>query len=238
MPHGKTVLADEQVITGAASAATRWSSGAISAVVLQDHGLRQRLLDDSTWLDWSETTKTAQRNWIGRLRGWSSPSGSRMRNLTTEDAKDAENRERTQRSWKRPESRRFGPIPRGPTRSTVCTFVVLAPEHPLLDRMTSTGAARGRGRVRREATPRSAREPRQRRQRAFTGAYALHPLGGALPIWIADYVLIGYGTGAIMARRRTTSATGVRPRFGLSCGEVQRGRWMQLAHEGPAIRHD
>ena len=84
------------------------------------------------------------------------------------------------------------------------TFMVLAPEHPLVDTHHHADAAR-RGRGLR------GRRPRARRDRArgaadkektgvFTGAYAINPVNGErIPIWIADYVLMGYGTGAIMA---------------------------------------
>ena len=84
------------------------------------------------------------------------------------------------------------------------TFMVLAPEHPLVAKITRR-RERGRGRTLRRATARnrprsSARRPSARRPASFTGAYAINPFNGErIPIWIADYVLVTYGTGAIMA---------------------------------------
>ena len=84
------------------------------------------------------------------------------------------------------------------------TYIVLAPEHPLVARAHDAGPARGRRRVRRggrhaRATSTAPRSPKTKTGVA-TGAFAIHPLtGAALPIWVADYVLGGYGTGAVMA---------------------------------------
>ena len=85
------------------------------------------------------------------------------------------------------------------------TYMVLAPEHPLVDAITTRRAAR-RGRcatasdVRASATSSTARRSTKEKTGVFTGAYAINPANGArIPIWIADYVLMDYGTGAIMA---------------------------------------
>ena len=109
------------------------------------------------------------------------------------------------------------------------TYMVLAPEHPLVARITDAGAARGR------ATPTSTEAARrserartadaERKTGVFTGAFAVNPANGErIPIWIADYVLAGYGTGAIMAvpghdeRDHAFART-----FGLPIVEVVRG---------------
>src|SRR6185295_16821715 len=83
------------------------------------------------------------------------------------------------------------------------TYMVLAPEHPLVDRVAAPGSRAEVDRYRRQAAMKSdldrtdlARE----KTGVFTGGHALNPVNGArIPIWISDYVLISYGTGAIMA---------------------------------------
>lgn len=136
-----------------------------------------RLIDDLERLDWPEPIKLMQRNWIGRSEGarvrFSSPAGS-IEVFTT-----------------RPDTL-FG-----------ATFMVLSPEHPLVDRLTTSDHRASVEAYRIEAAGRTD-EDRQDDTRektgAFTGSYAVNPLSGAqIPVWIADYVLMGYGTGAIMA---------------------------------------
>ena len=137
-----------------------------------------RLLDDLDRLDWTDALKTMQRNWIGRSTGaridFDSPAGP-ISVFTT-----------------RPDTL-FG-----------ATFMVLAPEHPLVPDLT-TSAAGGRGRRVPQGRRRPPRRPSGSTRSApspgvFTGSYATNPAtGDDIPIWIADYVLMGYGTGAIMA---------------------------------------
>ncbi|MFM8947172.1 MAG: leucine--tRNA ligase, partial [Actinomycetota bacterium] len=136
-----------------------------------------RLLDDLDRLDWPEPIKLMQRNWIGRSEGarvdFASPAGA-ITVFTT-----------------RPDTL-FG-----------ATFMVLAPEHPLVETLTTADrrAAVEAYRVRAAATKDLDRTAEGREKTGeFTGSYAVNPLTGAeIPVWIADYVLMGYGTGAIMA---------------------------------------
>jgi leucyl-tRNA synthetase len=138
-----------------------------------------RLLEDLSKVSWPEGTRVMQVEWIGRSEGAEiafeveGHPGTRVEVFTT-----------------RPDTL-FG-----------ATFVVLAPEHPFVERITTPArraevlayAARTRGR--------SERERRESKDKTGepTGAFAVHPLTGKLiPIWIADYVLWGYGTGAVMA---------------------------------------
>ncbi|MGA1362872.1 MAG: leucine--tRNA ligase [Ilumatobacteraceae bacterium] len=136
-----------------------------------------RLLDDLDRLDWPEPIKLMQRNWIGRSEGarvdFSSPAGI-ITVFTT-----------------RPDTL-FG-----------ATFMVLSPEHPLVPALTTADrragveeyvAAAG-------ATDDADRQDDTREKTGvFTGSYATNPANGAqVPVWVADYVLMGYGTGAIMA---------------------------------------
>ena len=136
-----------------------------------------RLLDDLNRLDWPEPIKLMQRNWIGRSEGarvrFTSAAGE-IEVFTT-----------------RPDTL-FG-----------ATFLVLSPEHPLVDALTTAehSSAVNTYRVAAAAKEREQYEDETREKTGvFTGAFARNPVtGGDIPIWIADYVLMGYGTGAIMA---------------------------------------
>ena len=168
-----------------------------------------RLIDDLERIDWPEKVKAMQRNWIGRSSGarvrFAVQGGDQVEVFTT-----------------RPDTL-FG-----------ATFIVVAPEHPLLDEVPDRVARRHRGRLdrrpphagrRRRVLPRRGR--RQDRGRAsgrrrpktgvFTGHLAANPVNGELlPVFTADYVLMGYGTGAIMAvpggdERDFEFAAGLRP---------------------------
>ena len=136
-----------------------------------------RLLDDLNRLDWPEPIKLMQRNWIGRSEGarvrFASAAGE-IEVFTT-----------------RPDTL-FG-----------ATFLVLSPEHPLVDALTTPEHrdAVNTYRVAAAAKEREQYEDETREKTGVaTGAFARNPVtGGDIPIWIADYVLMGYGTGAIMA---------------------------------------
>ncbi|MEY3744396.1 MAG: leucyl-tRNA synthetase, partial [Actinomycetota bacterium] len=136
-----------------------------------------RLIDDLDRLDWPEPIKLMQRNWIGRSEGarvtFSSPAGDLVVFTTRPDTL-------------------FG-----------ATFMVLSPEHPLVGALT-TDAQRGVVDAYVAEAAAKADADRQDDSKAktgvFTGSYATNPVNGAqVPVWIADYVLMGYGTGAIMA---------------------------------------
>ena len=136
-----------------------------------------RLIDDLELLDWSDAIKTMQRNWIGRSNGarvdFESPAGP-LTVFTT-----------------RPDTL-FG-----------ATFMVLAPEHPLVEALTTPDQAEAVAEYRRVAASKKDidRQDEAREKTGVpTGSMAVNPLTGEeIPVWIADYVLMGYGTGAIMA---------------------------------------
>ena len=136
-----------------------------------------RLLDDLNRLDWPEPIKLMQRNWIGRSEG------ARVRFTSTAGEIEV--------FTTRPDTL-FG-----------ATFLVLSPEHPLVDALTAAEqhSAVNTYRVAAAAKEREQYEDETREKTGvFTGAFARNPVtGGDIPIWIADYVLMGYGTGAIMA---------------------------------------
>ncbi|HEX6122176.1 MAG TPA: leucine--tRNA ligase [Ktedonobacterales bacterium] len=181
-PKDQTVLADEQVIAGHCErCGTLVERRELEQWALKITKYADRLLNNLEALDWSERVKAAQRNWIGRSEGL----------------------EFTMRVAGQPEATLRAYTTRPDTIYGV-TFVALAPEHPLVERITSVeqraavaacrDAVTAHASVAAEA-PEEACPPKG----AFTGAYAFHPLTGeALPIWIADYVLGEYGTGAVM----------------------------------------
>ena len=179
-PACHTVLANEQVIDGYCE---RHPDVAVEQRFTEQWFFKithyaERLLSNLDWIDWSETTKTAQRNWIGRSEGalidFPLEGGElRIRVFTT-----------------RPDTL-FG-----------ATYLVLAPEHELVERVT-TEPQRAAVRAYVERTLKMdlvRRKSVREKTGVFTGAYARNPATGQrIPVWIADYVLAEYGTGAIMA---------------------------------------
>ena len=138
-----------------------------------------RLEHDLDDLEWPEAVKTMQRNWIGRS------TGARVTFKITESDDDIEV------YTTRPDTL-FG-----------ATYMVLAPEHPLVDEITAPEQRDAVREYRNEAAQRSDVDrvvEEKVKTGVPTGAYAINPVNDErIPIWIADYVLMGYGTGAIMA---------------------------------------
>jgi leucyl-tRNA synthetase len=181
-PSCKTVLANEQVIGGACErCGTPVEQRFLAQWFFRISGYAQRLLESLDGLDWSDTTRTAQRNWIGKSEGAdvhfavkSAPAGSAEIVVFTT----------------RPDTI-FG-----------ATYMVLAPEHPLVEQIT-TPDRRDTVQAYRDGAARQdiiSRKVNKEKTGVFTGSYAINPATGKeIPIWIADYVLMDYGTGAIMA---------------------------------------
>jgi leucyl-tRNA synthetase len=180
-PQLGTVLANEEVKDGASER----GGYPVERKLMRQWSLRisayaNRLLDDLDALDWTESIKEAQRNWIGRSEGTSLRfhidqfPGEQVEVFTT-----------------RPDTV-FG-----------VSFVTLAPEHELVQKITSDIQRKEVEAYILFAKNRSERERMADVKKitgAFTGAYVLHPFTQKkLPIWIGDYVLAGYGTGAVMA---------------------------------------
>ena len=186
-PGCQTVLANEQVL---ADGTCERSGDVVEKRDLEQWFFRSpttptQLLDDLDDLDWPERVKTMQRNWIGRSEGAEFE-------LAVADA--------GRPAWA------FDVFTTRPDTSFGMTYVVLAPEHPLVDAITTDEHRADGRRVRRARaawSPRSsACRPRGRLEKrgVFTGAYAVNPFNGQpVPIYLADYVLMSYGTGAIMA---------------------------------------
>ena len=139
----------------------------------------ERLLNDLDELDWPESIKDMQRNWIGKSTG---------ANVTFKvKGTDKE----------------FTVFTTRPDTLFGATFTVLAPEHDLVDAITSPEQAEAVADYKHQASLKSdlARtDLAKEKTGVWTGAYAINPVNGKeIPIWIADYVLASYGTGAVMA---------------------------------------
>jgi leucyl-tRNA synthetase len=180
-PELRTVLANEEVVEGRSE---------VGGFPVERRNLRQwvlritayaeRLLADLKDVDWPESTKRMQEAWIGRSEGaevvfsLENPALGELRVFTT-----------------RPDTL-FG-----------CTYMVVAPEHPLVDALTTDAHRAEVGVYRKKAAAKSDLERTdlaKEKSGVFTGSYAINPVNSQrVPIWIADYVLMGYGTGAIMA---------------------------------------
>ncbi len=175
-----TVLANEEVINGKSERGgypvyrrplRQW--------MLKITAYADRLLEDLDELDWPESTKEMQRNWIGRSEGAEVdfPVDGLDEIITVFTT--------------RPDTL-FG-----------ATYMVLAPEHPLVDKITTDEYRAQVREYQKQASQKSdleRTELQKEKTGVFTGGYAINPVNNEkIPIWVADYVLISYGTGAIMA---------------------------------------
>jgi leucyl-tRNA synthetase len=179
-PKDMSVVANEQVINGFCERHpdTKVEQRFLEQWFFAITRYAERLLTNLDRLDWSESTRTLQRNWIGRSEGaelvFETPAGQKIAVFTT-----------------RPDTV-FG-----------ATYLVLAPEHPLVDALTADEQRRAVNAYRREVQAKdivSRKVGDRAKTGVFLGSYARNPATGeSIPIWIADYVLMEYGTGAIMA---------------------------------------
>ncbi len=180
-PELRTVLANEEVVDGKSE---------VGGFAVERRNLRQwvlritayadRLLADLKDVDWPESTKRMQEAWIGRSEG--------AEILFALEPKEV------------------GPLKIFTTRPDTlfgCTYMVLAPEHPLVDTLTQPERKADVEAYRKLAAAKSDLERTdlaKGKSGVFSGSFAVNPVNGIrVPIWIADYVVMGYGTGAIMA---------------------------------------
>ena len=178
-PTDMTVLANEQVEGGLCErCGTAVEQRFLEQWFFRISAYAERLLNNLDWLDWSPITKSAQKNWIGRSEG-------------AELSFRVVGHDETVTVFTTRPDTIFG-----------ATYLVLAPEHPLVATLT-TDAQRDAVQGYQDATKMQdliARKSSKEKTGVFTGATAVNPATGAnMPIWIADYVLMQYGTGAIMA---------------------------------------
>ena len=184
-PSDMTVLANEQVVVGACErCGTPVEQRFIRQWFLKITEYAGRLLDNLPGIDWSETTRKAQRAWIRRSRG------AEIRFPVVTDT--AEGDDVVVRVFTTRPDTVFG-----------ATYMVLAPEHPLVDAVTSNACREevDAYRARTRAMDLVARQKVEKNKTGvFTGGDCINPATRkSIPVWIADYVLMGYGTGAIMA---------------------------------------
>jgi len=184
-PSCMTVLANEQVISGACErCGTPVEQRRIAQWFFKITKYAQRLLDNLDTIDWSETTKKAQANWIGRS------TGAELRFAVVDDHGE-ETGAVIDVYTTRPDTV-FG-----------ATYMVLSPEHPLVETVTSHGLMAPVFAYRDKAQKKDlvARQKMDRTKTGVpTGGFCRNPATGErIPIWVADYVLMDYGTGAIMA---------------------------------------
>lgn len=178
-PALKTVLANDEVVDGKSER----GGHPVVRVPMKQWMLKitdyaERLLNDLDKVDWPERTKEGQKNWIGKSEGARvffkvDGHGDSFEVFTT-----------------RPDTL-FG-----------VTFMVMAPEHPLVAKITTADQkSKVEEYIKKTSTKSEVdRKASTEKTGAFTGAYSLHPITGEkIPLWIADYVLMDYGTGAIMA---------------------------------------
>jgi leucyl-tRNA synthetase len=166
----------------------------------------ERLLADLELVNWPEPIKLMQRNWIGRSTGadvdFPIASGGPGAPVIADFA--AWKRDRASRGFpNRPEDSVIRIYTTRPDTLFGATYMVLAPEHPLVERITTPEQKKyvdDYGRVARNKSDLDRTADTKEKTGVFTGAYAINPVNGEkIPIWVADYVLMGYGTGAIMA---------------------------------------
>ncbi|MBQ3464466.1 leucine--tRNA ligase [Candidatus Saccharibacteria bacterium] len=177
-PVDQTVLANEQVENGHC-----WRCGhevekkKMKQWFFKITAYADELLKDIDSLDWPEKIKTAQRNWIGRSEGAEIDfSVSKTQKITVFTTR--------------------------PDTIEGATFLVLAPEHPLAKTLATPDTKAAVENYIKSSLKKSEIERQENKEKTgvFTGSYAKNPVTGEkLPVWVADYVLSGYGTGAIMA---------------------------------------
>lgn len=175
-----TVLSNEEVVDGVSERGGHpVVRRPMKQWVLKITAYADRLLEDLETLDWPESIKDMQRNWIGRSEG----AKVSFKVEQSEDMIDV--------------------FTTRPDTIYGATFLVLSPEHTLVNQITTPEHLDTITRYQQEAAKKSDLERTdlaKEKTGVFTGAYALHPLSGErVPIWIADYVLSTYGTGAVMA---------------------------------------
>lgn len=178
-PALKTVLANDEIVDGKSER----GGHPVIRVPMKQWMLKitdyaERLLNDLDLLDWPERTKEGQRNWIGKSEG------ARIEFITSNT------------------NDKFEVFTTRPDTLFGVTFMVLAPEHPLVNKIT-TNDKKNQVLTYQEKTSKKSeidRKANTEKTGEFTGSFAIHPVTQELiPIWISDYVLMDYGTGAIMA---------------------------------------
>jgi leucyl-tRNA synthetase len=182
-PSCKTGLANEEVVQGKCDrCATQVERKDLRQWILRITQYADRLLEDLAEVDWPESTLSMQRNWIGRSEGAEVVFTIAEGTLKGETIKVFTTR---------------------PDTLYGATYMVLSPEHVLVEKITTDEYKKSVSEYQAAARKKSDLERTElakEKSGSFTGGYAVNPVNGKnVPIWIADYVLATYGTGAIMA---------------------------------------
>lgn len=218
-----TVLANEEVIDGKSERGDHpVVRKPMKQWMLKITAYAERLLNDLEELDWPESIKEMQRNWIGRSEGAD----------VTFNIKD---HDQTITVFTTRPDTLFG-----------ATYAVLAPEHPLVDTITTAEQQDSVDQYRHDISMKSDLERTElskEKTGVFTGAYVVNPVNGKeLPVWIADYVLMSYGSGAIMAvPAHDERDYEFAKQFGLEIVEVVSGGDIEkeaYAEDGPHVNSD
>ncbi len=177
-----TVLANEEVVDGLSEVGKHpVERRPLRQWVLRITAYADRLLKDLDLVDWPDSTKRMQASWIGRSEG--AEVLFALENASLGDLKVFTTR---------------------PDTLYGATFMVIAPEHPLADALTTPAQTEAVATYRKQAAAKSDLErtdlAKGEKTGVWTGSFAINPINGQrIPIWVADYVIMGYGTGAIMA---------------------------------------
>jgi len=181
-----TVLANDEIVNGVSER----GGHPVQQKLMRQWSMRikayaERLLTGLETIDWTDSIKDQQRNWIGKSVGAS------VNFPLWSESEDKNEELKIEVFTTRPDTI-FG-----------VSFMVLAPEHPFVDEITTSEFKEDVEKYKKEASLKSERDRQadvKNISGQFTGAYAIHPFSGEkIPVWIGDYVLASYGTGAVMA---------------------------------------
>lgn len=193
-----TVLANEEIIDGRSER----GGHPVQRMPLRQWMLRitayaGRLESDLEQMDWPEGIKKLQRDWIGRSEG------AEIDFFIGDNLVDWQSQRAQVGFPRKPDDQVIRVYTTRPDTLFGATYMVIAPEHELVTRLTTTSQRSAVEAYREKAANKSDRDrqdDRMKKTGVFTGSYAINPVNGqSIPIWIADYVLANYGTGAIMA---------------------------------------
>lgn len=185
-PELKTVLANEEVVDGKSER----GGHPVYRVPMKQWMLKiteyaERLLNDLNKLDWSESTKELQRNWIGKSVGLQLKFEIQSAALQNKESRSVE------------------VFTTRPDTLWGVSYLALAPEHPLVKSITAKEQKDAVEKYQEQTSQKSevARQDESKEKTGcFTGAYAINPVNQEkVPVWISDYVMMSYGTGAVMA---------------------------------------
>ncbi|MGI9429013.1 MAG: leucine--tRNA ligase [Bythopirellula sp.] len=190
-----TVLANEEVIDGKSERGGHpVERRPLRQWMMRITAYADRLEKDLEGLDWSDGVKALQRNWIGRSTG--AEVDFRLQNAVAGE-------QRSVRFPAKPDENTLRVYTTRPDTLFGATYMVIAPEHPYVEKLTAAENKQAVDEYVRQAGLKSdldRTELAKEKTGVFTGSYAINPVNDEpIPIWIADYVLISYGTGAIMA---------------------------------------